>query len=668
VLFRGFDYPRSNSFYHVPIVLNFAGSEEGPHDVFHDSLERFVTFLWPALRLVSSEANIYWWFLTVHVVFRFLSILVIWRIAVFFGGNGVMSALVASLVLFLSNFSSMTPVGWSELLVGYLTHSVVVIPIVLTSWLLLYKERYFLSALAAGLAFNVNAFMGVWAAVVAGAGTIVALRESRSRIVKTAPAMVGLFVAGALPTLIWILRVTLDIAPHEPFSYRQYLREFFPYHTFVDSDWQRSISFALAVGIGFALVRHISTTLTRARSEAILTTFITLVGVIVLGALLPFVVDIRLLLNLFPLRMSTYLIIVVWILLAVWCLQALQGESKSDKALSLIALFSLANGNSVVLAAALILATHGRSSARSTNMALRALVLALALVHVLFERQPHLVEVDGAKALALTAVQTVMVVVALPSGTTYMRNSMLLIAACFVGAVPVSEGLLSQLALGFAYLCILSELMRIGRAKLMTALLALSVLLVGAAAGMLPLVVGATVVSLPFILTLFRRWHTGRALPSAHGYYQLVLSAACVSFLLLSIIQYVYRGSLAANPRPVAALTEVSQWARDQTSPHTMFLAVGVSNFSIESRRPVWIDWKYGATVMWAPELHHLWKERWPEVHDIRTVADALTVARKHGIEFIVLRERKLPVDSAPPDCVLFRNSMYWIMRTCSNA
>lgn len=90
------------------------------------------------------------------------------------------------------------------------------------------------------------------------------------------------------------------------------------------------------------------------------------------------------------------------------------------------------------------------------------------------------------------------------------------------------------------------------------------------------------------------------------------------------------------HPNYINELTEVSLWARRHTQPNIMFLPVGVNNFTLQSRRQVWTDWKYGSMVMWAPEMYAPWKGRYDEIGNIQTVDDALAVARRHGLEYIV--------------------------------
>src|SRR5258708_14781725 len=52
LLLQGFEFPRYNNIFHVAIVLDYAGSAEGPHDLFHQTLGAFVSVLWPLLACV----------------------------------------------------------------------------------------------------------------------------------------------------------------------------------------------------------------------------------------------------------------------------------------------------------------------------------------------------------------------------------------------------------------------------------------------------------------------------------------------------------------------------------------------------------------------------------------------------------------------------------------
>src|SRR5205085_393584 len=70
LLLQGFEFPNYNNFFHIPIVLDYAGSAEGPHDAFHRSLASYASMLWPLLAQVADEANVFTLFFAIYALNR----------------------------------------------------------------------------------------------------------------------------------------------------------------------------------------------------------------------------------------------------------------------------------------------------------------------------------------------------------------------------------------------------------------------------------------------------------------------------------------------------------------------------------------------------------------------------------------------------------------------
>ena len=54
------------------------------------------------------------------------------------------------------------------------------------------------------------------------------------------------------------------------------------------------------------------------------------------------------------------------------------------------------------------------------------------------------------------------------------------------------------------------------------------------------------------------------------------------------------------------------------------------------SHRRVWVDFRRGAAVMWAPSYYATWWKRVSEVMALGTLADKLAYARQHDIDYVV--------------------------------
>jgi hypothetical protein len=54
----GVHFPEMNNVWHLPIVLDFANSLEGPHDAYHRTFQHFISIYWLLVKLVVDEKNV----------------------------------------------------------------------------------------------------------------------------------------------------------------------------------------------------------------------------------------------------------------------------------------------------------------------------------------------------------------------------------------------------------------------------------------------------------------------------------------------------------------------------------------------------------------------------------------------------------------------------------
>lgn len=98
---------------------------------------------------------------------------------------------------------------------------------------------------------------------------------------------------------------------------------------------------------------------------------------------------------------------------------------------------------------------------------------------------------------------------------------------------------------------------------------------------------------------------------------------------------------LIGDDPPHRELLDAASWARHNTPADAMFLPpYMLEGFRTEAHRPLWVNWKEGAVVMWDPKLYPLWKGRSVSVLKLHTVADAVSYACDHGIDYIILDKR----------------------------
>jgi len=675
VALQGFDYPGNNNIFHIPIVLDYANSIEGPSDVFYHSLSRYVSGFWIGISYLASESNIYYLFLTVHVAIRVFTIFLVWRIVRALGCDGAPAALFCCFLAFLPTFLGDSPVGRNEILIGYLTHSQAVTLPILLSWLLLLKRRFLWAAAMAGLAFDINAFVGAWGGLATGIVMLSCLRGERVVVLlATTVKMLGVFVVVASPVLLWILEATRSVSPHDAFDFRDFLREYFPHHHMIDTHIGAAASLLLAMPIGFLAARHVGARWSADHRRIIVALFATYCAVIVGGMILPYVTDSRLLLNLYPLRMDSYFMFLLGLIIISWCAKSFKEDDEAERAYALIAWSSLMTGNICMLLVALILAGDKPSKSRMLATYLPFALFAMAAAsHMASGEAPLLASQIGTRASVIgLIVQGGVSAYFLRNQPNYFARTFLFVAVASTAVVPafgdIETGLTVLLVYGVLLVSLLllkaqppqsPTMARLALFLPLVAGLAVAALLWGALGSAVVAALMVPLVLMPFVPFLKRLVGSYRALNAG------VLAMMYITALAYGATAMGLRGSLSSKPERSKALAEAQHWARNNTPPHTVFLPVGVDGFSTLSRRPVWIDWKIGAMVHWAPETHELWSSRWQRLKEVRSIRAAEELARTEGVPFIVFDRKTVPLDHTADACVAFENAEYWVMRLC---
>jgi len=108
--------------------------------------------------------------------------------------------------------------------------------------------------------------------------------------------------------------------------------------------------------------------------------------------------------------------------------------------------------------------------------------------------------------------------------------------------------------------------------------------------------------------------------------------------------------------------TELIDWIR-QSDTHGIFL-VPVKDersnlFQLQARRPVWVDWKQGAAVMWSPSFHDQWAPRYLEVSGLVSPEDYILYARDHKIANVVLQTES---GTCPSPSLLKRRTPHYVL------
>jgi len=163
---QGFAFEFANDVFHVPIVLHFDKILQFAHDPFVQSLGKFVSPVYLLLSLVADEHNIELLFLLCHVVTRATTFLAFLMICTAAGvPEGWRRAAVVALLTSAHAIYGSSAAGDAGLLLPWFSHSELAQAMALIAIALMMRGKMLAAAVAVGLAFDLNAFVGVWMGV-----------------------------------------------------------------------------------------------------------------------------------------------------------------------------------------------------------------------------------------------------------------------------------------------------------------------------------------------------------------------------------------------------------------------------------------------------------------------------------------------------------------------
>ena len=290
----GFKFGKNLNVFHIPYVMRFIDRPEFAADPFVLSLENFTTAVWPVIRALADTFDARWVFLSAHVVVRFASVYALLLLAQTCGlglwGATISATLVATSMALMPD----SPVGRHEMFLDYFTHSVVTWPFIFFFYRSLVARRFRSASAALALTFDINAFVALWMLAVAVFQRGGDFWRSTARIKLQSIAVFVLIVA---PVAVWILSSIAHTGAATPFSYKQYIREYFPDHFLVEAASRAALIrvalFFLAAWFASSLLRDPG--FWRRGLACLLMIFLA-------GCVAPYVLDARLMFNLHLLR------------------------------------------------------------------------------------------------------------------------------------------------------------------------------------------------------------------------------------------------------------------------------------------------------------------------------------------------------------------------------
>lgn len=299
VVFTGFIPFFNNNIYHLPILRADYDLPQFADDAFVQSLRHFSSGFWMVFSGSAAFMPPHLFMLGAFVISRLLFLISALSLASRFGyGRRRFSRIFLPLVAMTPLLRGTAP-GGGGIAIDYFTHSELANATLLMSLSMLLARRYGLSVFLACVTFFINAFMAVWLAPLwlAGASVLIGKMQVKPRQMLTG------CIAGAVAGIPLVIPVLQAIFAGEnggvvDYSYSAYLRDFFPFHFFINSlpneEMLDLLQLCACILPVCALIRQ-----SRLFFLALGLAAIALLGV---GALVPMLTDERLILNLHLVR------------------------------------------------------------------------------------------------------------------------------------------------------------------------------------------------------------------------------------------------------------------------------------------------------------------------------------------------------------------------------
>jgi hypothetical protein len=178
--------------------------------------------------------------------------------------------------------------------IHYFTHSEVTWVFVFLSAGFLYADRIVLAYMMMGIAFSVNAFIGIW---LFGMNTLVLFAVKRPFSVATFLKALAGFALFALPAALWIYFAVSGKHETVDFSYIDYVRSYYPKHFLIEAiEWKSMLKHLLLVSAGLLAARHLP------QSRFWVALQLSALLLVIVGVPLPYLFDNRFIFNLHLIR------------------------------------------------------------------------------------------------------------------------------------------------------------------------------------------------------------------------------------------------------------------------------------------------------------------------------------------------------------------------------
>lgn len=252
----GFQFGIYNNVFHLPYLLRFYDLPQFRHNAFYATLKNFTSIALPLMRAFTTEENVRQVFYFVNLASKiagFAGLVYLSRAA---GFRKPVELLLVMIVLTLTPLlQGSSIIGDHDMFVPFFTQTELTWVFVFLSVGLLYKDRIALAYAMVGIAFSVNAFVGIWLLVM---NTVTLLAVKRPLSVKMLLKAAGGFALFALPVALWIYFVINGKHQKVDFSYIEYIRMYCKVHFLLEStDPMLVLKHFMLVSAGLLAARHL---------------------------------------------------------------------------------------------------------------------------------------------------------------------------------------------------------------------------------------------------------------------------------------------------------------------------------------------------------------------------------------------------------------------------
>ena len=630
---QGFDFGIGNNALQLPILQLASNPQLYPDDPFVATLSNYVSGLWQGMAWLSSLvehwSGVFFW---LHVGARLLTAAALYLFIDAILDNRRHATIGAALLIVGPTLFDISPVGKSDVLIGYFNHTEVSLAFALLAFSLAVRERWIACALCAGLAFDLNAFVGAWAAFVLG---LVAFwghpAEHRRSAIERVLTFYSGFAAVAAPVLIWIGMAVGKSNPVLPgFDYRQYLLEYYPYHFLISAADSTSVVELGFVAIsGFVALRAIEP---YPRPLALL--FLGAAILFNLGVVLPFLTGSATLLNLHLLRTDSLIVLFSALSVVGASLQRMskQDASREERLSAVIPLGGVLTGNWMITAVGLIMLerTSETTSSGGSDRWVGIALLGGGAWALAIGGLPHFGQFRVLTASWLVVVAVLFIVANVRAAAV---TGLLVVATFIASAWLMMIGLLAALVWVMP-----------GRNEKWERMV---FVVVAIAAGALVVTTNGTfhrIAALALVgislygLLPMQRVHEWRA--SYLGVLAILL--LLVPALTRDVWARFERGSWDNLKERELAWRDVQQWAQRETPVDATFIVpLQEQGFGVLAQRGVWVDWKQGAAVMWERSYYPIWKDRMERQRQLKAPEDFIAYAHRQGVPYVVTDSHK---------------------------